>query len=82
MNVFKVTLGIVFATVAALALPLPASAGEAAPIEWISTRVATSPALDGRVDAVWSSAVPLKVMVREAIGGTGVAPISRTVLSL
>lgn len=70
MNVFKVTLGIVFAMLTVLALPRPASAGEAVPIEWISTRVAAPPALDGRVDAVWSSAIPLKVMVREAIGGT------------
>lgn len=54
----------------AFAIPQWATAGEAAPIEWISTRVATAPVMDGQAEAVWSKAAPLKVTVREAIGGT------------
>lgn len=69
MKALKTIRGLALAALAVQVLPLPVLAGEAAPIEWISARVATAPALDGRVDGVWSSAVPLKVMVREAIGG-------------
>lgn len=58
------------ALLSALAMPHWVAAGEAAPIEWTSTRVETAPVLDGQADAVWSKAVPLQVTVREAIGGT------------
>lgn len=70
MNILRTMQGLAFAALPFLTLPLSASAGEAVPIEWISVRVAAPPAVDGRVDGIWSSAVPLKVMVREAIGGT------------
>lgn len=53
-----------------LMAPLLSAAGEAGPIEWISTRVTSPPVLDGQVDAAWSKAVALNVTVREAIGGT------------
>ncbi len=62
----------------AVALAVPActlSAGIAwaqstdMPIEWVSTYTAQAPALDGQVDARWEQALPLRVNVREALGG-------------
>jgi hypothetical protein len=70
MNVLSTNLRSMFAVMLALTMPQWVTAGEAAPIEWISTRVETAPVLDGQADAVWSKAVPLQVTVREAIGGT------------
>lgn len=39
------------------------------PIEWVSTYTAQAPALDGEVEGQWEQAVPLRVNVREALGG-------------
>ena len=43
--------------------------GEAGGVLLEATRTRTPPAIDGRIDAVWESAKPLTVVIREAIGG-------------
>ena len=39
------------------------------PLVWYSTFTKTPPRIDGVLDEVWETAVPLTVMVREAMGG-------------
>lgn len=52
-----------------LLLNSPVQAQETAPITWQSMYVEQAPSLDGRPEAIWDQAVPLRVTVREALGG-------------
>lgn len=56
-----------------------AVADDEAPV-WECRAASTPPVIDGAVDAVWDSATPLVVTVREAFGGTG--PIDVTLRAL
>ena len=47
------------------------STAQEQPLEWISTFTDTPPSIDGVADEVWETAVPLMVIIREALGGTG-----------
>ncbi len=46
------------------------SAGHQAPLLWEAAYSTAKPSIDGMTDDVWSKAKPLRVVVREALGGT------------
>lgn len=60
----------VFITSVLVTFALSSTAQEL-PLEWISSYTGTPPGMDGDIDEVWDSAIPLAVTVREALGGTG-----------
>ncbi|MCH7701325.1 MAG: hypothetical protein IID37_06525 [Planctomycetes bacterium] len=45
------------------------------PLVWEASYTSTPPAVDGRIDQVWSTAKPLTVNVREAMGGGHPRPV-------
>ena len=42
---------------------------QTSPLVWEAAYTPTPPAIDGRIDAVWDTAKPLTVVIREALGG-------------
>lgn len=45
------------------------SSAQAPPLEWTSTYTTTPPGIDGGIEGAWDAAVPLRVTIREALGG-------------